>query len=72
MIILFCCWGFLFVCLFVFLIFNFYGFRLYFRKAGGRREGRKRERGWPWPHGERGEGKEREGGLEMRVRKVRV
>jgi hypothetical protein len=32
---------------------------LYCRKAGGRREGRKRERGQPWPRGERGEGRER-------------
>jgi hypothetical protein len=32
---------------------------LYCRKAGGKREGRKREKGWPWPRGERG--KEREG-----------
>jgi hypothetical protein len=28
---------------------------LYCRKAGGKREGRKRERGWPWPRGERRE-----------------
>jgi hypothetical protein len=27
---------------------------LYWRKAGRKREGRKRERGQPWPHGERG------------------
>ena len=27
------------------------------RKAEKKREGRKRERGWPWPCGERGEGK---------------
>ena len=32
---------------------------LYYRKAGGKREGRKRERGWPWPRGERGEGRRR-------------
>jgi hypothetical protein len=32
---------------------------LYCRKAGRKRECRKREKGWPWPHGERGEGKER-------------
>jgi hypothetical protein len=33
---------------------------LYCGKAGGKREGRKRERGWPWPRGERGwEGRER-------------
>jgi hypothetical protein len=25
----------------------------------GGREGRKRERGWPWPHGEKGEERER-------------
>ena len=30
---------------------------LYCRKAGGKRKGRKRD--WPWPHGERREGKER-------------
>jgi hypothetical protein len=38
----------------------------YCRKAGRKREGRKKERGGPWPPGERGKG-EREGGLEMRV-----
>ena len=27
---------------------------LYCRKAGGKREGRKRERGWPWPRVEGG------------------
>jgi hypothetical protein len=32
---------------------------LYCRKAGGKREGRKRERGRPWPRGEMGEGRER-------------
>ena len=32
---------------------------LYCRKAGRKREGRKRERGQPWPRGERGEGRER-------------
>jgi hypothetical protein len=37
---------------------------LYCRKAGRKREGRKRERGQPWPRGERGERREREGGLE--------
>jgi hypothetical protein len=31
----------------------------YCRKAGRKREGRKRERGWPWPRGERGGGRER-------------
>jgi hypothetical protein len=33
---------------------------LYCRKKGGKREGRKRERerDQPWPHEERGEGKE--------------
>jgi hypothetical protein len=31
---------------------------LYCRKAGRKREGRKR-RDWPWPRGERGEGRER-------------
>jgi hypothetical protein len=34
---------------------------LYCRKAGGKREGRNRERGWPCPHGERGREKEKEG-----------
>ena len=43
---------------------------LYCRKAERKREGRKRERGRPWPHGEKGEG--RVGGLENRVRKVRA
>jgi hypothetical protein len=33
---------------------------LYCRKAGRKREGRKRERGQPWPRGENGEGRERE------------
>ena len=32
---------------------------LYCRKAGRKREGRKRERGQPWPRGEWGEGRER-------------
>ena len=40
---------------------------LYCRKAGGKRKGRKRERGQPWPCGKRE--KEREG---RRVRKVRA
>jgi hypothetical protein len=40
---------------------------LYCRKAEGRREGRKREAGHS--HVERGGKGEREGGLEMRVRK---
>jgi hypothetical protein len=31
---------------------------LYCRKGGGKREGRKRERGWSWPREERGEGRE--------------
>ena len=44
---------------------------LYCRKAGRKREGRKRERGQPWPRGERGK-EGREGGIEMRVRKVRA
>jgi hypothetical protein len=39
---------------------------LYCRKAGERREGRKRERGRPWPCGEREEGREREGGIESK------
>jgi hypothetical protein len=38
---------------------------LYCRMAGRKREGKKRERGQPWPCGERGEG-EREGGLESK------
>ena len=29
----------------------------YCRKAGGKREGRKRERDWPWLRGEKGEKK---------------
>ena len=33
---------------------------LYYKKTGGKREGRKRERGQPWPLGERGNEKERE------------
>jgi hypothetical protein len=33
---------------------------LYCRKAGRKRDGRKRERGWPWPCGEMGEGREKE------------
>jgi hypothetical protein len=32
---------------------------LYYRKAGGQREGRK-ERDWSWPRGKKGEGRERE------------
>jgi hypothetical protein len=31
----------------------------YCRKAGGKRESRKKERDWPWPRGEKGK-KERE------------
>jgi hypothetical protein len=31
---------------------------LYCRKAERKKEGRKRERGQPWPYGERGEGRE--------------
>jgi hypothetical protein len=38
---------------------------LYCRKAERKREGRKRERGWPWPRRE-GEKGEREGGLESK------
>jgi hypothetical protein len=38
---------------------------LYCRKAGEKREGRKRERGWPWPCRERGR-RESEGGLESK------
>ena len=38
------------------LFFN--GFRAFCGKAGGKREGRKRERGWPWSPGEREEGRE--------------
>ena len=42
---------------------------LYCRKAGRRRESRKRD--WPWPHGERGKGEreekgKREGGLKSK------
>jgi hypothetical protein len=33
---------------------------LFCRKAGEKREGRKTERVRGWPHGERGEGKEKE------------
>jgi hypothetical protein len=33
---------------------------LYCRKVERKREGRKRERGWPWPCGERGGKGERE------------
>jgi hypothetical protein len=32
---------------------------LYCRKAGRKREGRKKERGWPWQRGERGKGERR-------------
>jgi hypothetical protein len=39
---------------------------LYCRKAGGKREGRKRKRVQPWPRGEKGEGREREEGLESK------
>jgi hypothetical protein len=42
----------------------------YCKKAGRRGQGRKTERGWPWPCGERGTGER--GGLEMRVRKVKA
>jgi hypothetical protein len=31
----------------------------YCKKAGGKREDKKRKRDWPWPRGEKGEGKER-------------
>jgi hypothetical protein len=34
----------------------------YYRKAGRKKEGRKRERGWPLPCGEKGEGRERREG----------
>jgi hypothetical protein len=44
---------------------------LYCRKVGGKRESRKRERGRPWPLEREAKG-EREGGLDMRVRKVRA
>jgi hypothetical protein len=43
---------------------------LYCRKAGRKKEGRKKERGWPWPCGKKGEGRERR--VEIRIRKVRV
>jgi hypothetical protein len=42
---------------------------LYFRKAERKMY---KERSWPWPCGERREGREREGALERRVRKVRA
>jgi hypothetical protein len=32
---------------------------LYCRKAGGKREGKKRERDRPWPRGKKGETRER-------------
>jgi hypothetical protein len=32
---------------------------LYCRNAGGKRKGRKRERGWPWSRGEKGGKRER-------------
>jgi hypothetical protein len=32
---------------------------LYCTKAERKREGRKRERGWPWPRGERGKGEKK-------------
>jgi hypothetical protein len=44
---------------------------LYCRKAGRKREGRK-EGDQQWSCGEKGGKGEREGGLEMRVRKVRA
>ena len=40
-------------------IYFFMVLELYCRKAGRKREDRKRERGWPWPRGER-RGRERE------------
>ena len=45
--------------------------QLHFKKAERKEEGRKRERGWPWPRGDRRDGREREreGGLERGVRK---
>jgi hypothetical protein len=27
---------------------------LYYRKAERKREGKRKEKGWPWPHGEKG------------------
>jgi hypothetical protein len=45
---------------------------LYCIKAGRKREGRKREREAGHGHVERGGKGEREGGLEVRVRKVRA
>ena len=45
---------------------------LYCRKAGRKREGRKRERNAGHGHMERGRKGKREEGLEMRVRKVRA
>lgn len=52
-------WDSLFVCLFLMVL------ELYCRKVGIKREGKKRERGQPWPRGERGKG-EREEGLESK------
>jgi hypothetical protein len=34
---------------------------LYYRKAGRKREDRKRKKGWPWPCGERGKGGKEKG-----------
>ena len=39
---------------------------LYCRRAGRKKEGRKRKRVQPWPRGEKGEGREREEGLESK------
>jgi hypothetical protein len=43
------------------MAFFFVVLELYCRKAGRNREGRERERGWPWPRGERGEEREQTG-----------
>jgi hypothetical protein len=39
--------------------FFFMILELYCRMTEGKREHRKKERGWPWPRGERGKGRER-------------
>jgi hypothetical protein len=39
---------------------------LYCKKTGEKRKDKRRERDWPWPRGEKGEGKEREERLESK------
>ena len=53
-----------------YLVLFFMVLELYCRKAGGKREGRKRKREAGHGHVERGRKGKREGGLERRVRKV--